>query len=280
MEPKERNKMLRLRRLSISAGKEWIVAALKISERVRHRLAIKKSRCYVAFLAAATSRLRSATVLFVAITLATVAAFAAAPAATATSTQTASASQTLRGSARATSADPYEECLTNDSPECVSLTGTEIAIIASTVAGVATNLISGAGKVAIVYLVKKFLGWWDGPGSHTPTRLWSGYYEDGGDSGGAGANTNLCLSGLGEDITFQPCGANGTVWIEEPDNNGGNYNFTRYAVDNDGCVINSPGSSSSISCDVMTAGPLTNGSALYTWPPVGSGTPYWQDWNP
>jgi hypothetical protein len=164
----------------------------------------------------------------------------------------------------------------------VSLTGTEIAIVASTVAGVASNLITGAGKVAIVYLVKKFLGWWDGPGSHTPTRLWSGYYEDGGDSGGAGANTNLCLADteLATSITFQPCGANGTVWIEEPDNDGGNYDFSRYFVNNGGCVINNPGYDSGGLCGVMTAGPLTNGTPLFLATPVGSGTADWQDWNP
>jgi hypothetical protein len=178
-------------------------------------------------------------------------------------------------------ADPYEECLTNDSVECVSLTGTEIAIVAGTVSGVASTIITGGGKVAIVYLVKKFIGWWNGPGTHKKN-LWSGYYEDGGDSGGAGANTNLCLADteLASSITFQPCGADGTVWIEEPDNNGGNYNFSRYFVNNGGCVINNPGYDSGGLCGVMTASPETNGSPLFLALPEPSGTPDWEDWNP
>ncbi|HSZ47965.1 MAG TPA: hypothetical protein VK823_21690 [Streptosporangiaceae bacterium] len=185
-------------------------------------------------------------------------------------------------SAVTSAADPYEECLTNDNTECVSLTGSEIAIIVGTTAGVASNVITGAGKVAIVYLVKKFLGWWDGPGDHTPTRLWSGYYEDGGDSGGAGANTNLCLAetSLETSMTFQPCGANGTVWIEEPDNNGGNYNFTRYSVNNFGCVINYPGYDSGGLCGVMTAVSLSNGSPLTLEEPEPPGGVDWQDFNP
>jgi hypothetical protein len=178
-------------------------------------------------------------------------------------------------------ADPYEECLTNDSTECVSLTGTEIAIITGTTVGVATNIITGGGKVAIVYLVKKFIGWWNGPGTHKKN-LWSGYYEDGGDSKGAGANTNLCLAdvSLASDITFQPCGADGTVWIEEPDNNGGNYNFSRYWVDASGCEINNPGYDSDGPCEVMTAASLTNGSPLYLSLPAEPGGSLWQDWNP
>ena len=235
----------------------------------------------MAALTSATFRLRSATVLFVVITLAAVTAFASAPTSAATSSQTALASQTLHGSAGVTAAGHYEECLTNDSPECVSLTGTEIAIIVGTTSGVASTIITGGGKVAIVYLVKKFIGWWNGPGTHKKN-LWSGYYEDGGDSGGAGANTNLCLADteLATSITFQPCGANGTVWIEEPDNNGGNYNFSRYFVNNGGCVINNPGYDSSGLCGVMAAGPLTNGSPLFLALPEPGGTPDWEDWNP
>jgi hypothetical protein len=231
----------------------------------------------------ATFRIRSATVLFAVITLAAVTAYASAPATAATSTRTAPASQTLHGSAAVAAANPYEECLTNDSHECVSLTGAEIAIITGTTVGVATNVITGGGKVAIVYLYKKFVGWYRGPGNHTKT-LWSGYYEDDGDSKGAGANTNLCLAAgasVFSNITFQPCGANGTVWIEEPDNNGGNYNFSQYWVNHGGCVINSPGPSSTGTCEVMTAYPGGgNGYPLTVDFPAGSGGADYQDFNP
>jgi hypothetical protein len=176
----------------------------------------------------------------------------------------------------------YEECLTNRSAECVSLTGTEIAIIVGTTSGIASNVITGAGKVAIVYLVKKFIGWWTGPGTHKKN-LWSGYFQDGGDSGGAGANTNLCLAdtSLLSNITFQPCGANGTVWIEEQDNNGGNFNFSRYWINNGACTaINNPGWTSQGDCEVMTAGSLNQGSPLFLALPEAPGGSLWQDWNP
>jgi hypothetical protein len=197
-----------------------------------------------------------------------------------TSIQTEPASQTRRVTA---AADPYEECLTNYPNQCVSLTGTEIEIIAGTTADVASRVISGSGKVAIVYLYKKFVAWYRGPGNHTKS-LWSGYYEDNGDSKGAGANTNLCLgdTSFTAPITFMPCGANGTVWIEQPDNNGGNYNYDRYFLDNGShpCEIASPGYTSEGNCMVMSANSLKNGAALYVDYPEAPGGGLYQDWNP
>jgi len=195
-----------------------------------------------------------------------------------TSIQTEPASQTRRGTA---AADPYEECLTNDSTKCVSLTGNLAIIVDGTVAGVATI----ATVKAIVFLKKVFEGWYYHVTSakHKLT-LWSGYYEDDGDSGGAGANTNLCLADTSftAPITFQPCGANGTVWIEEPDNNGGNYNYDRYFLDNgsDLCDIGWPGYTSAGNCMVMSANSLTNGAPLYVDYPEESGGGLYQDWNP
>jgi hypothetical protein len=223
-------------------------------------------------------------VLFVAITLAAVTAYASAPATAATSTRTAPASQTLHESAAVTAANPYEECLTNDRPECVSLTSTEIAIVVGTTAGVAAGYIKAGVDAAVVYVVKKFLGWYNANNNGRHKQLWSGYYEDGGDTKGAGANTNLCLAAgasVFSNITFQPCGANGTVWIEEPDNSGGNYNFSQYWVYHGGCAINYPGPSSTGTCEVMTAFPGGgNGYPLTVDFPAGSGGADYQDWNP
>jgi hypothetical protein len=195
---------------------------------------------------------------------------APAPPAAATSTQTAPASQTLHGSAGVAAAANYEECLTNYNTECVANAGSQIAI----------NVVSGLGTIAIVYVVKKFIGWYSQKGTHR--KLWSGYYEDGGTSNGGAANTNLCLASteVGSEITWQPCGANGTVWIEEPDNNGGNYNFNRYMVNNLGCVINDPGYDSTGQCGVMTVYSLQNGSPLFLALPIPPGGSELQDWNP
>jgi hypothetical protein len=230
----------------------------------------------------ATFRIRSATVLFVAITLAAVTAYASAPATAATSTRTAPASQTLHESAAVAAADPYEECLTNDSHACVSLTGSEVGIYIHTAADLTT--ITTGVTIAIVYIRKVFLKWYDGLNKGSHQKLWSGYYEDGGDSKGAGANTNLCMAAgasVFSNITFEPCGANGTVWIEEPDNSGGNYNFSQYWVNHGGCVINYPGPSSTGTCEVMTAFPGGgNGYPLSVDFPAGSGGADYQDWNP
>jgi hypothetical protein len=195
-----------------------------------------------------------------------------------TSIQTEPASQTRRGTA---AADPYEECLTNVPGQCLSLTGSDIAIMVG--AAVGAEYIKQGIDFAVVYLVKKFIGWYRGSGSHTKT-LWSGYYEDGGDSAGAGANANLCLgdTSFTAPITFMPCGNNGTVWIEEPDNNGGNYNFDRYFLDNGSklCQIGWPGYTSAGNCQVMSANSLKNGAALYVDYPEAPGGGLYQDWNP
>jgi hypothetical protein len=178
-------------------------------------------------------------------------------------------------------ADTYEECLTNDSTECASLTSTEIDIFVSTVSGVASRYI--VDGINVLHLIKYFKGWWyHVTSSGHKLTLWSGYYEDGGDTGGAGANTNLCLADTSftAPITFQPCGSNGTIWIEEPDNNGGNYNFNRYFVDNYNCEINSPGYESSGDCMVMSANSLRNGAPLYLDFPEAPGGGLYQDGNP
>ena len=193
------------------------------------------------------------------------------------SIQTEPASQTRRGTA---AADPGYECLTNDSGKCVSVTSGVITVVEGTIAGVSSLVIYKYGGIAIVILRKYFKGWFYS-GKH---KLWSGYYEDGGDTGGAGANTNLCLgdTSFTAPITFMPCGANGTVWIEQPDNNGGNYNYDRYFLDNGShyCEIGWPGYTSEGNCMVMSANSLKNGAALYVDYPEAPGGGLYQDWNP
>ena len=232
----------------------------------------------MARLTSAASRLRSATVLLVVMTLATATAIASAPADAATSRQPAIASQT-RQSVPLQSGGEYE-CLTNDSGVCLSQ---EIAVIVN--GDIIT--VTSAGIIAgTVYVYKKFIGWWKNPGSgkHTSgkdTQLWQGYLEYDGDAGGAPPDTNLCMAAaetFSVDVTWEPCGANGTVWIEQPDNNGGNFMFDRYSLDN-GCTLVYPGYDSSGPCMVMSSD-AQNGDNIFTDYPNGAGGAFYQDWNP
>jgi|GEM_PF-3029729 len=262
------------------------MAVSRIQERTGRHLAKRKWRYGIALLTVAATT--SAAALSASPALAARTAQGGATAAghvstVTTSTLTEPASQTRRGTAVAT---PYEECLTNSPGECVSLTSTEIAIVVGTTSGLAVDYIKQGLSIARVYIVKKILAWYDSynTGTHQEDKLWSGYYEDGGDTGGAGANTNLCLgdTSFTAPITFMPCGANGTVWVEQPDNNGGNYNYDRYFFDNGSkpCDLSWPGYTSSGNCMVMSANSLNNGAALYVDYPEASGGGLYQDWNP
>lgn len=227
-------------------------------------------------LTSAASRLRSATVLLVVMTLAVATAIASVPADAATSRHPAIAS---RQSASIPSGAEYE-CLTNDSGVCL---GQEVAVVVENTIGV----VLGGGIIAgTVYLKKVFLAWWNNPGKgkHTggkDTKLWQGYLEYDGDVGGAAPNTGLCLAAaqtFSIAVRWEPCGANGTVWIEEPDNNGGNYMYDRYSIDN-GCTLVYPGYDSSGPCMVMSSA-ATNDTNLFTDYPEAPGGSFYQDWKP
>lgn len=227
---------------------------------------------------AATRRLRYATVLLAAMTLAVAAAVASPPADAARSRQPAIASLTRQTAAIPSGAE--YECLTNAHNTCISQ---EVStIITGDIIGVSTVGI----VAAIIYVRKVFLGWWNNPGNgkHTggkDTKLWQGYIEYDGDVGGAAPNTNLCMAAaqtFAIDVTWQPCGANGTVWIEEPDNNGGNYMFDRYSLNN-GCALKYPGYDSSGPCMVMSSVD-TNDTNLFVDYPQAPGGSFYQDWNP
>jgi hypothetical protein len=231
----------------------------------------------MAGLTSAASRLRSATVLLV--VMAVAAATASAPAGAATSRQPAIASQTRQPAIPLQSGGEYE-CLTNDSGVCLSQE--VVTIITGDVITV-----SSAGIIAgSVYLYKKFIGWWKnpGPGKHISgkdTQLWSGYLEYDGDAGGAPPNTNLCAAAaqtFSIAVTWEPCGANGTVWIEEPDNNGGNYMFDRYSINN-GCTLVYPGYDSSGPCMAMSSVTTNDTNAFVDYPEAPGGS-FYQDWNP
>ena len=228
-------------------------------------------------LTSAASRLRSATVLLVVMTLAVATAITSAPAGAATR-QPAIASQT-RQSASIPSGAEYE-CLTNDSGACLSqeiVTQINGDIIGLTTLGIAASSI---------YLKKVFLGWWNNnnKGKHKSgedTKLWQGYLEYDGDVGGAAPNTSLCAAAaqtFSIAVRWTPCGANGTVWIEEPDNNGGNYMYDRYSIDN-GCTLVYPGYDSSGPCMVMSS-VATNDTNVFTDYPEAPGGSFYQDWNP
>ena len=159
----------------------------------------------------------------------------------------------------------------------------EIAVIVHNAIGTVETLgITGI----VLYLKKVFQGWWNNPGNgkHTggkDTKLWQGYLEYDGDVGGAAPNTSLCLAAaqtFSIDVTWQPCGANGTVWVEEPDNNGGNYMFDRYSLNN-GCTLVYPGYDSSGPCMVMSSID-SNDTNLFVDYPEAPGGSFYQDWNP
>lgn len=229
-------------------------------------------------LTSAASRLRFATVLLVVMTLAVTATVASTPAGAATSRQPAIASQT-RQSVTIPSGAEYE-CLTNASNTCISQ---EVVVIANDVIGTVTTLgVTGA----VIYLKKVFLAWWNNPGNgkHTggkDTKLWQGYLEYDGDVGGAAPNTGLCLTAaqtFSIAVRWESCGANGTVWVEEPDNNGGNYMYDRYSLNN-GCTLVYPGYDSSGPCMVMSSVD-TNDTNLFTDYPEAPGGSFYQDWKP
>src|ERR1700733_3158506 len=135
---------------------------------------------------AATSRLRYGTVLLVVMSLAVMAAIA--PATQAASSRPPAIASLTRQSA-SVPAGAETECLTNDSGLCISQ---EVVVITERVLA---DIASVGGTVGVVvYIVKKFLGWWNNPGNgkHTSgkdTKLWQGYLEYDGDVAGAAPNT-------------------------------------------------------------------------------------------
>jgi hypothetical protein len=231
-------------------------------------------------LTSAASRLRSATVLLVVMTLGATTAIASAPADAASSRQRAIASLTRQSASIQSSGAEYE-CLTNDSGVCLSQ---EVATI---ITGDVITVSSSAIIAGSVIIYKKFISpLWNNPkpGKHTQgkdTQLWQGYLEYDGDAGGAAPNTNLCMAAaqtFSVDVTWEPCGANGTVWVEEPDNNGGDFLFDRYSLNN-GCTLVYPGQDSSGPCMVMSS-VATNDTNVFVDYPNGPGGSFYQDWNP
>jgi hypothetical protein len=230
----------------------------------------------------APHRLRVATAVFVVAAVALTSVQSVAAAATRTTT-TPPAARTTPGASAATEAGT-ELCEQNVPTWCASVTGQEVVVYEQIVIN------GGVILSGTVLIVKKFLGWWNANnnGTHKGQKLAEEYFEYGGDAGGQGENLNLCLgdTGLGNQgtpVSWQPCGANGTVWIESPDNNGGDFNFTRYSADH-GCSIASPGYYSTGDCAVMTTVDNENVNAhwadIFEIEPFAPGSEYYQNWTP
>jgi hypothetical protein len=82
--------------------------------------------------------------------------------------------------------------------------------------------------------------------------------QNDGNTGGAG----LCFASTGGDVTLQSCGADGTVWIQQPYKDGFDL-LNRYVYDNDG------------SSEVLTSSGNSNNSTLYV---TGIASGDWQTW--
>jgi hypothetical protein len=74
----------------------------------------------------------------------------------------------------------------------------------------------------------------------------------------------LCLADTFGYAYLASCGANGTIWLVVPHNDGA-YLESRYALDNG-------------QTEVLTADPVADGARLYIYDPEQSGSPYWQTW--
>jgi hypothetical protein len=213
----------------------------------------------MATLRSATFRRRCVALVIAAITTAGVMGYAPSESASAASTQTAHASQTSQASTsqasgvvteealRSAASDPGTICLTNANSYCLGLG----PIVEGVIAGVITHDVINALK----YIAWKIVG-----------------RDDDGDTEGEiedDSDTSLCLAdtGLtpGVHATWQPCGADGTVWIEVPHSDG-DYLYSRYSVDNEDSMV-------------LTADPLENDAPLFVTIGANPGSAYWQTWS-
>src|ERR1700689_1743709 len=167
-----------------------MVAVLKISERVRRCLAIKKSRYYIAFLAAAVTT--------IAVTVPASPALAARTARGSATTAVRTSAVTMPNAPAAPESGTI--CLTNADAYCLGISAADAVVIVE-------------GIRALVRIIE----------------IYKGKDNDGDDEEEVEEESNdeptdLCLqdTGLrvGVDATWGPCGANGTVWIFVPHNDG------------------------------------------------------------
>jgi hypothetical protein len=131
-------------------------------------------------------------------------------------------------------------CLTNARSSCVSVQR-----------GTAGNAVLGQDPVSRMVVDTNSDGYWE---AEFKT------YADG--------NGAFCLASTGLSVgahaSWQHCGANGTVWVLVPHNNGA-YLESRYALDR-GYLL------------VLTANGTTPFTQLYVNSPYAPGSIYWQTW--
>jgi hypothetical protein len=177
------------------------VAGPRISERVRRCLAIKKPRCYIAFLAAVVTAIAVSVPASPA---------SAAPAAQVSATTAVRASAVTMSNAPAALAAPAADtiCLTNDDSYCLGISPEDALII-----------------VAVIKAIVDII------------RIYKGKDPDDGDNEYEleDSSNGLCLTDTGLSLYDQawlgPCGADGTVWVWIPDSDGYRL-FSRYSIDN------------------------------------------------
>jgi hypothetical protein len=166
------------------------------------------------------------------------------------SAQTSGTAQTASRAAPAIPSSSSDICLANANGSCV---GVPVHDIAESVIA----LIVGAPAWILVYWKWKSMGNNDGGQQ--------GEEQDTGSSGDGDPDAGLCLADTGGDAYMTSCGANGTVWIAIPHNDG-YWLYSRYTVNN-----HNP--------EVLTSNSTGDGAQLFvTISDSAPGGP-WQTWN-
>ena len=167
------------------------------------------------------------------------------------SAQTTRNAQTASRAAPAIPSSSSELCLANANGSCAGVDSD--AVLAAVVA-----FYLGLPKYIELYWKWKSMG--EGDGGQ------EGEEQDtGSDDGGSDPDAGLCLADTGGNAYMTSCGANGTVWIAIPHNDG-YWLYSRYTVDED-------------HSEVLTSNTTGEGAQLFvTLSDANPGGP-WQTWN-
>jgi hypothetical protein len=166
------------------------------------------------------------------------------------SAQTTRTAQTASRAVPAIPSSSSDLCLANADASCVGVPVKDIADAVIAIIGQAPAWI-------LIYWKWKSEGNKDGGQQ--------GEEQDTGSSGDGDPDAGLCLADTGGDAFMTSCGADGTVWIAIPHNDG-YWLYSRYTVDED-------------DSEVLTSNTTGDGAQLFvTLSDANAGGP-WQTWN-